>query len=38
MIPEVNRAYIGECGVNEVLMREYGYVPRGKRIEGTKRG
>ena len=38
MIPETNRAYIDECGINEVLMREYGYAPRGKRVEDTKRG
>jgi len=38
MTPEANQAHIDECDINKVLMREYGYAPRGKRIEDTKRG
>jgi hypothetical protein len=32
------RAYIDECGINKVLIREYGRAPRDKRLEDTKRG
>jgi transposase len=37
-IPENKRVYVDESGCNEWYGREYGYAPRGKKIEDVKRG
>ena len=33
-----NCAYIDECGINKALVREYGYAPKGERVEGIRCG
>ena len=37
-IPEEKRIYIDETGNNTNLHREYGYAPRGEKVEGKRKG
>jgi hypothetical protein len=37
-IPDENRVYVDECGINEDLKREYGRALRGVKVEDVKRG
>jgi transposase len=37
-IPEENRVYVDESGINSDLKREYGRAPRGVKVEDGKRG
>jgi transposase len=37
-IPEEDRVYVDESGINEHLEREFGRAPRGVKVEDCKRG
>jgi hypothetical protein len=37
-IPQEDRVYVDESGINDGLKREYGRAPRGARVEDCRRG